>query len=507
MGSVMIPSKAEGGAPALEIQGLTKRFPGVLALDEVAFSLKPAEIHALIGQNGAGKSTLIKILSGIVSPDAGVIQLRGRPVSIPSPHDAIELGIGTVYQELSLLPNLTIAQNLALGREPRRYGLLDIDAMHTAARTALNRIGLSVAEDTQFGALSLAERQLVEIAKALSQEPSVLVLDEPTAALGNRDADRLFAILKGLRARGMSIVYVSHRFREILELCDRATVLRNGRVVTTTDLADWTEADLTEAMVGGRSEIYIRARPMIRGEPLLAARSLCYGNKVSDVSFAVARGEILSLTGLLGAGQNEIARIIGGDLRPDSGSITVRGKTIRMRHPADGTLAGVCLVSDDRTRDGILPNLALRENVALPSLTHRQTVGPFVDSKAERIAVRNSVGQFGIVTGSLETPIRLLSGGNQQKSLIARWHLNGSDVFILLEPTRGVDVAARADIYRRLDELAATGKALIVISSDIQDLLAIADRILVVREGRIAATTTPAETNEERLNLMIQGAA
>ena len=358
--------------PVLEVRNLTKKFPGVLALDEVAFVLGRGEIHALVGQNGAGKSTMINVLSGMLAPDAGEIRLAGRPASIDSTRKAIELGIATVYQELSLLPNLTVAQNIVLGHEPRRIGLLDVSAMRAAARKALARIGAETADDIPVGLLSLAERQLVEIAKALARDPTVLVLDEPTAALGGREVERLFAILRRLSGEGMSIIYVSHRFREILDLCHRATVLRNGRVVTTANLAGWKEVDLTEAMVGGRSEVFARARPAaVRRTPMIAAEGLRYSDQVKDVSFSVAEGEILALTGLLGAGQNEIARLLGGDLQPDAGSIVIGGRKVVLRHPADGRAAGICLVSDERKREGILPNLTLRENIALPSLGQR----------------------------------------------------------------------------------------------------------------------------------------
>jgi ABC-type sugar transport system ATPase subunit len=503
----MAPDQTDGEVLALEIRGLTKRFPGVLALDDVAFALRRGEIHAIVGQNGAGKSTMINILSGMVAPDAGEIRLGGQAVTIDTTRRAIELGVATVYQEPSLLPNLTIAQNIVLGREPQRLGIvLDVGAMRAAARRALARVGIAIAEDTQVGALSLAERQLIEIAKALAQGPNVLVLDEPTAALGKRDVERLFVILHGLRSEGISIVYVSHRFREILDLCDRATVLRNGAVVTATKLAGWTEADLTEAMVGGRSELFARSRAVAPGPALIEAHGLCYRDQVKDITFSVAAGEIVALTGLLGSGQNEIARLLAGDRRPDAGSIAIRGQTVTLRHPSDGNLAGVCLLSDERAREGILANLALRENVALPSLNRRRAAVLFVDATTERWAVRQLMQQFGVVASSLETPIRTLSGGNQQKALIARWHLATAGIFILIEPTHGVDVAARTQIYRTLDALAASGRALIVVSSEITEILAIADRILIIREGRISATTTPLETDEESVNLMIQGA-
>jgi ABC-type sugar transport system ATPase subunit len=333
----------------------------------------------------------------------------------------------------------------------------------------------------------------------------VLVLDEPTAALAQREAERLFVILRALRGEGMAIVYVSHRFREILDLCDRATVLRNGRVVATTDLADLTEADLTEAMVGGRSEVYQRRAPTALGAVLLECAGLIWRNRVLGVGFSVRAGEIVGLTGLLGAGQNEIARILGGDVLPDAGSISIAGKPVVLRSPADAVRAGVCLVTDERKSEGILANLALKENIGLPSLARRRR-GIFVDGQAEQAAVGDAVRRFGVVTSSIAVPIRTLSGGNQQKALIARWHLDDAAAFVLIEPTHGVDVAARAEIYRRLEALAAAGKGLIVVSSEMPELLALADRILVLRSGRIVAETTPAETDEERLNLLIQGA-
>lgn len=493
--------------PALELWNVNKRYPGVLALDDVSLTIRRGEIHAIIGQNGAGKSTMINVVSGMVRADSGTISMGGRPAPIESTETAIELGIATVYQELSLLPNLTIEQNLALGREPRKRGVLDISRMRDVATAALRRVALDIPPNTRIGALPLAERQLVEIAKALAARPSVLILDEPTAALGGREVEQLFAILRALRDDGVAIVYVSHRFREILALCDRATVLRNGRVVITTELQNLTEADLTEAMVGSRTDVYRRARDRDKGPLVLECRGLGWRDRVAGVSFTVAKGEIVALTGLLGAGQNEIARMVGGDLEPQAGHIAVRGIMRVFDGPSQSIGAGVSLLTDERKVEGILPNLSLSANIALPSLDRRRAVGLFVASRDERAAVTAELGRFGVVAASAEAPMRSLSGGNQQKALIARWHLADADLFVLIEPTYGVDVAARADIYRRIDDLAAAGKAFLIVSSDPAETLALSDRILVIREGRLVAEAQPSDTDEERLNLLVQGAA
>ncbi|MBV8568928.1 MAG: sugar ABC transporter ATP-binding protein [Methylobacteriaceae bacterium] len=494
------------GCAALETRGLGKRFPGVVALADVSLAIKRGEIHALVGQNGAGKSTLVNILSGMLTADEGEIRVEGHSVDIGNPRRAIELGIVTVYQELSLLPNLSVAQNIALGREPRRRGLLDAGAMRAAARGALDRIGVAIEPDRKVGALSLAERQLVEVAKALSHAPSVLVLDEPTAPLAAREADRLFGVMHALRSQDIAVLFVSHKFREILDHCDRATILRNGRKVTTTALTGLSEADLTEAMIGTKTPRHVHSGLRARGDVVLEAAGLSYG-KVRDVSLTFAAGEIVALTGLLGAGQNDIARLLGGDLVPEDGEIRVRGRPARFRSPRGAVAAGICLLTDDRKQEGILPNLPLGDNIALPSLDRRAVLASWIDQAAERRAVGTQIARFGVVARSLSQPMRTLSGGNQQKALLSRWHLDDCAVFVLIEPTRGVDVGARAEIYRRMEELAADGRAIVIVSSDIQEVLAVADRILVVRDGRIAAETSPRARGEDELHLMVQGAA
>lgn len=493
-------------APALEVKGMTKRFPGVLALDDVSLTLKTGETHALVGQNGAGKSTLINILSGMHAADGGTIAIGGRATEIHDTRHALAMGIATVYQELSLLMNLTVAQNLALGCEPRRLGLLDLKALRKRGVETLARLGLDIDPDAMVGSIPLAQRQMVEIAKALASKPKILILDEPTAPLGPREADQLFDAVRRLKAEGVAILYISHRFAEVLSLCDRATVLRNGRRVMTTELAGWSEARLTETMIGGQSQRYEASARSI-GEPLLKAERLGWQQRVRYVSLTVRRGEIVALTGLLGGGQNEIARLIGGDIRPDAGTLEIGSHRSGFGSPREAVANGISLLTEERKHEGILPNLPLRENIAIASLAARAGFGGVVRRSEEARATRAAAETFGVVAASLEAPIRTLSGGNQQKALLARWHLADAEVFILIEPTRGVDVGARADIYRRLDALAKAGKAIVLVSSDLAEVLTLADRILVVRNGTISAETTPAGTDEEGLNLLVQGVA
>jgi ABC-type sugar transport system ATPase subunit len=492
------------GAPVLEANGLTKRFPGVTALDDVSLTLFPGRVHALIGQNGAGKSTLINILSGMYAADSGAIAVTGRAVEIGSARQALSLGISTVYQEHSLLLNLTVAQNLALGREPRRFGLLDLNAIRNGSTGVLERLGLDIDPGARVSTLSLAERQMVEIAKALSTDPRILILDEPTAPLGPLEAGQLFEAVARLKAQGVAILYVSHRFAEVLALCDTATVLRNGRCVATTALAGWSEARLTEAMIGGQAQRY-EASARTPGEPLLEVRGLGFGRSARDVGFDVRRGEIVALTGLLGSGQNEIARLIGGDLRAERGSVGIGARSFAFGSPGEAAAAGICLLTEDRKHEGILPNLPLGQNIAVASLSDRAGWAGLVKGAEERQATEQAARTYGVVAASQQVPIRTLSGGNQQKALLARWHLADAEVFVLIEPTRGVDVGARAQIYGRLDALARAGKALVLVSSDLAEVLTLADRILVVREGRIVAETTPQLTDEEKLNILVQG--
>jgi ABC-type sugar transport system ATPase subunit len=491
--------------PALEVVGLRKQFPGVVALDAVSLSLETGEVHGLVGQNGAGKSTLINILSGMYARDEGSILLDGKEVGALSTRHARELGIATVYQEQSLLPNLSIAGNFSLGNEPGRFGFLDRTAARRSARAALTRLGLELAPDAQVSSLSFAERQMVEIAKALSSDPKILILDEPTAPLGARECQLLFAAIKRIKSQGVAILYVSHRFAEVLGICDVATVLRNGRHVITTQLEGWTEERLTDAMIGQRTERFRRA-DRSPGAVALELERITYRQKLNGIDLVARHGEVVGIIGLLGAGQHELSRFIGGDLAADTGRMIVNGREVRLGTPADAVSAGLCLLTEERNQEGILPNRPLRENISVASLPARASPLGIVRRREEASAASEAARRFGVVAASQDMPMRMLSGGNQQKALVARWGLADMDTFVLVEPTRGVDVGARNEIYRRLDELARSGKALIVISSDPAEILLLADRILVIRDGRIAAEADPASLDEDRLNLLVQGA-
>jgi ABC-type sugar transport system ATPase subunit len=491
---------------AIEVSGLCKSFPGVRALDDVALQLNAGEIHGLVGQNGAGKSTLINILSGMFEADRGTIAVGGNSVSIGNARHAYSLGIATVYQELSLLPNLSVEQNLVLGREPTGRGMLNLTAMREAAKMALAALDLNIEPTARVSDLPLAERQMIEIAKALANDPQILILDEPTAPLGQKECEQLFSALDRLKQRGVAILYVSHRFAEVLRLCSVATIMRNGRNVVTAPLAGWTEAGLTDAMIGGQARRYV-SNARGAGEDALSAQGLSWGSAVEGVTLHVRRGEIVVLTGLIGAGQNQIARLLGGDLVPERGQILVNKRPMILRTPHDAVRARICLLTEDRAQEGILPNRRLSENIGVASLHNRRMALGIVKVARERKDTSEAASRFGVIASSIDAPTRTLSGGNQQKSLLARWWLADSDVYILIEPTRGVDVGARSDIYRQLDSLARSGKAILLVSSDLSEALAIADRILVVRNGRIHAEKAPSEIDEEDLNLLVQGVA
>jgi len=495
--------------PILEMCAITKRFPGLTALDAVDFSVRGGEMHALIGQNGAGKSTLMKVLAGVYPIDeGGEIRIEGKPVHFAHPRDALKQGIGVVYQDLSLVPKLSVADNMFLGREAGGSIVIDEKAILQRAATILDELGVrDIDVDTRLGDLPLARQQLVEIAKVLSYNPRILVLDEPTAALAEDETALLFRILDGLRERGIAIIYISHRFKEILEQCDRATVLRNGKLVKTIDMRGVSEDELIELTIGERVEAFFHQQTEAHegGEVILEAENLSVGRAVRNVSFTVLRGEIIGLTGLLGAGQNELARALFGIMPEVSGVIRRSGKPVLITSPKIAIRLGIGLLTEHRKLEGIVPDLSIRENVSLPSMQSFRRALVFIDNLRERRAVQSFSDQLHIKAPSIATHVGTLSGGNQQKVILAKWLLRDLDLLIFIAPTQGIDVGAKAEIYQQLHELAQQGKSVLVVSEDLIEILGVSDRILVLVQGQLTRTLARGEVDEEHLLSAIQG--
>ncbi|MGI8826798.1 MAG: sugar ABC transporter ATP-binding protein [Chloroflexota bacterium] len=502
----------EGAVNMLEMRRVTKRFPGTLALSDVDLTVRRSEIHALVGQNGAGKSTLVKILAGDYRATSGTITIAGTLADIGSTRDARELGIGIVYQDLSLLPNLTVAENISLGREPMRGVGLDRTETDRRATEALARMGIDhIDARTKVRSLALPERQMVEIAKALSLAPRILILDEPTAALTQDEAGRLFAVLRSLRRQDIGIIYITHRFKEILSLCDRATVLRSGCVVGVFEAGEITLDGLVEATLGRRSDVvFQRTTESVQtaGSPLLEVKNLSVGTRVCGVTFAVRQGEIVGICGLLGAGQSELGHALFGDREEVTGSVELHGRPVSVRTPHRARGAGVGFLSDSRREEGVFPDMTTEENIGVASLGRfvLAKIAPLIRKRLLRREAAQVATKTNIAPSALGRPIRLLSGGNQQKALLSRWLMRGAEVFVFLEPTLGVDVGAKIEVYRQLEGLAAVGKGVILISTDVPEILGLSDRILVMEHGRIARMFERGDASEEKLILAMQGA-
>ncbi len=478
--------------PVLQMQDIGKTFGSTRALSGVSFSAWPGEVHALMGENGAGKSTLMKILSGVHHPDAGgSIRIAGQPVTIRSPAAARALGVVTIYQELVLSPNLTVAENIFLGREPRRYGLVDRAAMAARCAPALTRLGVTFGPGSLVGALSIAERQLVEIARALMADARILVMDEPTTSLSARETDRLFAIVSQLRADGMAIIYISHRMAEIDQLADRVSVLRDGRSVGTLARAELTPQTLIRMMVGrDLSSFYKKAHGTPGGAGgsvppvLLQVRDVADGQRVHGCSFHVRAGEVLGIAGLVGAGRTELARLVCGVDRRLRGEVALEGRGLAAG-PATAIERGLVYLTEDRKALGLYLDMSVRENVNMDVIGRDARAGVLDRATARRRAA-GAMRRLSVRAGSDATPAGSLSGGNQQKVLLARLLETGPRVLVLDEPTRGVDIGAKSEIYRLIDELARAGCGVVVISSEMGEVIGVSDRVLVMRDGRIA---------------------
>ncbi|MGV2917383.1 sugar ABC transporter ATP-binding protein [Streptomyces alfalfae] len=490
----------------LRVEGIRKTFPGVVALDSVHFDLRRGEVHVLLGENGAGKSTLIKMLSGAYRPDSGRILAAGREVRINGAQDAERLGIATIYQEFNLVPDLTVAENIFLGRQPRRLGLVDRKKMEADAGALLERVGLAVSPRAKVRELGIARLQMVEIAKALSLDARVLIMDEPTAVLTSEEVDKLFGIVRTLRADGVGVVFITHHLEEIAALGDRVTVLRDGRSVDQVP-ASTPEDELVRLMVGRSIEQqYPRERPDV-GPPLLRVEGLTRDGVFHDVGFEVRAGEVVGLAGLVGAGRTEVVRAVFGADPYDAGTVEVRGERLP-EHDVNAAMgAGIGLVPEDRKGQGLVLDASVRENLGLVTLRSATRAG-FVDLKAQQRDAARIAEQLGVRMAGLGQHMRTLSGGNQQKVVIGKWLLADVEVLILDEPTRGIDVGAKVEIYQLINELTASGHAVLMISSDLPEVLGMSDRVLVMAQGRIAGEL-PAEeaTQDAVMALAVSNAA
>jgi ribose transport system ATP-binding protein len=487
--------------PLVAIKNLSKSFPGVKALDRVQFDIMPGEVHALMGENGAGKSTLMKILAGVYRKDSGEVLLDGLPVEISSPAHAQSLAIGIIHQELHLMAHLTAAQNIFLGREPRKVAglLLDEDQLNHDAQALFDRLNLQLDPTTPVGELTVARQQMVEIAKALSHQSRVLIMDEPTAALNNAEINELFRIIRQLKAEGVGIVYISHKMDEIQRIADRITVMRDGAYIATVP-ATTPMSDVIAMMVGRKLEQAEKTIPdTSANDVLLDVRGLNRGRVIRDVSFTVRRGEVLGFAGLMGAGRTEVARAVFGADPIDSGEVRVRGVQVRLTSPQDAVRAGIGYLSEDRKHFGLATGMDVESNITLPSLKRWLTWGVFLNRPAIQAISQHMVEKLRIKTPSLTQTARLLSGGNQQKVVIAKWLVQDCDVLIFDEPTRGIDVGAKSEIYKLLNDLAAQGRAIIVISSELPEVLLLSHRIVVMCEGRITGEVHGDTATQESL--------
>ncbi|WP_246842729.1 sugar ABC transporter ATP-binding protein [Allokutzneria sp. NRRL B-24872] len=504
----MTQDTAALGGELLGMRGIVKLFPGVRALDGVDLGVRPGEVHCLLGQNGAGKSTLIKVIAGAHRPDAGEIRWRGEPVALADPQAATALGVATLPQELDLVDGLSVADNIHLGHEHARFGFTRRGRTARATTELLDRLGhAEIPPQTEVGALSAAQRQIVSMARALSHDASLLVLDEPSAVLDQREVERLFTVIRELTAQGVAIVYISHRLEEIREIGDRVTVLKDGRTVAGgLDVASTPTPQIIRMMTGRAIEYVFPPRSTEIGdeEPLLDVRDLALRGAFDGVSFAVRPGEIVGLAGLVGSGRSEIVETVYGARRATSGTVSVDGKPLRPGSVPAAVAAGIGLCPEERKSQALVLGDPVSHNITMALLDR----GGFLDFTAERAAAEELVGALDVRPSDVDREVRTLSGGNQQKVVLARWLLRECRVLLLDEPTRGVDVGARSEIYALVRDLARRGVAVVVVSSEIEEVLGLADRVLVVAEGRVLHAAPAAElTEHDVLDIVLRGDA
>ena len=483
------------GKILLEMKGIGKTFPGVKALEGVSLTVREGQVHALLGENGAGKSTLIKILSGAYSKDEGQIFFEGKPVDIKGPQDAQALGISTIYQEFNLAPHLTVAENISLGHLPRKGAVIDWATVRATAREILDRLGVTLSVDALTASLSVAEQQLVEIAKSLNRKTRVLIMDEPSAVLGEKDLEKLFQVVKSLQASGIGIIYISHRLKEIFELADQVTVLKDGRYIDTRNVSEVTMDDLVRLMIGRDLQDVYPKRTSKPGDVLLEVSNLSRTKLLHDISFNLRAGEIVGFAGITGSGRTELARVIFG-ADSYSGEMKLSGKPYKVRSPAGAIAHGVALLTEDRKAQGLFLKLSVMINTTVSGLKSLCRFG-LIQGGQERKLVQKMIQQLSIKTPSASFLVVNMSGGNQQKVVLARWLSIGVHIFIMDEPTRGIDVGSKSEIYQIMDELTRQGVGVIMISSELPEILGMSDRIMVMRQGTIVKELSRAEASEE----------
>jgi rhamnose transport system ATP-binding protein len=490
--------------PLVELRSVSKTYGGVHAVEDVSFGIAAASTHALVGENGAGKSTLVKILTGVVSPDSGTVLVDGEPHSIGGPSAAHRLGIVAMYQEPTVFEDLTVAENVFAGRSPRRrFGAVDWKGMRREARRLLEEIGADFAPDAPVRGLSVADRQLIEIAKALSSSARLLIMDEPTAALSLQEVDNLFAVVRRLHDRGVSVVFISHRLEEVSEIADTVTILRDGRHVETRPAAGLSHGEMIRLMVGRSLDALFPKEEAEIGEPVLRAEGLTRRGVFSDVSFEVRRGEIVGLAGFVGSGRTEVARCIFGIDKLDAGTITLEGRPFTPRSPRAALRRGLAYLPEDRLRQGLVQPMSIERNTTMAVLPELSPAG-ILQPRRERRLARTFMERLSIKATSPTQVVRSLSGGNQQKVVLSKWLAVEPRVLILDEPTHGVDVGTKADVHRTISKLAAEGLAILLISSELPEILGMADRVLVIREGRLVGEMSRADATQEAI---VQAAA
>ncbi len=493
--------------PILQMKNVTKTFPGVLALNNLSFDICKGEVHALLGENGAGKSTLMKIISGVYPKNEGKMFYKGKEVQIQNPLTAQKMGISIIYQEFNLFPQLTVAQNIFIGREPRSNikGLLDEKQLNEDTQTILDSLNLDIKPSQIVASLPVARQQMVEIAKAISFNAEVLIMDEPTSALTESEIEQLFRIIKDLKAQGVGIVYISHRLQELDELADRVTVMRDGEWVGTVDYKDTTPSKLISMMVGRDIKDMFPKRKAKIGETLLEVETLCRETHLDNVGFRLNKGEIVGIAGLMGAGRTELARAVFGADKTEVSEIKFEGRKVKIKSPTDAIKLGIGYLTEDRKKDGLALNLDVEENTILASIREFCDRFGIIKKKKCTATTKDLIDSLRIKTPSLQQKVVNLSGGNQQKIILAKWLCKHSKLLIFDEPTRGIDVGAKVEVYEIMSNLAESGVGIIMISSELPEILGMSDRILVMREGKIAGELSKLEATQEKIMTLATG--